>query len=79
MTAQVEDLFRYRGLHYAESRISEGERFKPERRGLEPVPASTACYRGYRAVFALASSQLVLDTLDVNLPRLRDIAWGRDR
>jgi hypothetical protein len=67
MTAQIDDLFRYQNATYSVSGISEGELFDPSQLGLEPTGTCTACWRGYQAVFAMVDSQLVLDTLHVNL------------
>jgi hypothetical protein len=69
MTAQIDDVFQYREKEYSLAGISEGELFDISILGLKPSMASTACWRGYQAVFALAQSRLVLDTLHVNLIR----------
>src|SRR5436190_13461316 len=69
MTAQINDSFRYRGAEYSLAGISEGELFDISLLDLEPAAASTACWRGYQAVFAVVHSRLVLDTLHVNLYR----------
>ncbi|MFT3891926.1 MAG: hypothetical protein QM730_09860 [Anaerolineales bacterium] len=67
MTAQFNDVFRYKGKDFAIAGISAGELFRPADFGLSPIPASTACWRGYVAVFAVSDSYLVLGTLSVNL------------
>jgi hypothetical protein len=67
MTAQFNDMFRYGNKKYSLAGISEGEIFDISTLGLNPVMASTACWRGYQAVFAVVSSRLVLDSLYVNL------------
>ena len=67
MTAQFNDLFKYQYKEFAIAGISAGELFRPDDFGLHPIPASTACWRGYIAVFAISDSNLVLDTLSVNL------------
>jgi hypothetical protein len=67
MTAQINDVFRYRNQRYALAGISEGELFVPSLLDLKPVGTCTACWRGYQAVFGLSGSRLVLDTLHVNL------------
>lgn len=69
MTAQINDSFRYRDAEYSLAGISEGELFDISLLDLEPAAASTACWRGYQAVFAVVQSRLVLDTLHVNLFR----------
>jgi hypothetical protein len=67
MTAQINDGFRYQGAEYSVAGISDGPLLDPAWFGLTPTMASTACHRGYRAVYALSGSQLVLDALDVKL------------
>jgi len=86
MTAQMPDLFRYEGVDYDLAGISAGGLFSPSQLGLEPKGTCTACWRGYQAVFALAGSRPVLDTLRVELykpgkgyrrlegPRINDVA-----
>jgi hypothetical protein len=54
MTAQINDKFLYRNREYAVAGISEGDVFDPALLGLEPAGTSTACWRGYQAIFALA-------------------------
>jgi hypothetical protein len=68
MTAQINDRFRHCGAEYSLAGISEGELFDPSILDLKPAMASTACWRGYQAIFAVLDSRLVLDTLHVNLP-----------
>lgn len=67
MTAQFNDLFRYREKEFAIAGISTGELFRPVDFGLFPIPASTACWRGYLATFTVFESHLVLDALSVRL------------
>jgi hypothetical protein len=67
MTAQFNDQFRYQEKDFSIAGISTGELFRPADFGLFPIPASTACWRGYVATFAIFESHLVLDTLSVNL------------
>jgi len=69
MTAQMNDLFHYRGRQYAVAGISRGVLFEPSVFGLEPIGRWSNCRRGYQAVFALAGSRLVLDELHVNLTK----------
>jgi hypothetical protein len=67
VTAQINDVFRYRGRDYAVAGISEGELFDPSLLGLKPAGTCSACWRGYLAVFGLSDSRLVLNALHVNL------------
>jgi hypothetical protein len=69
MTAQIDDLFRYRDAEYSLAGISEGELLDLSVLDLQPTEVCTACWRGYRAIFAVVQSRLVLDTLYVNLKR----------
>ena len=79
MTAQIDDSFRYRKSEYAVAGISEGDLFDPSLLDLKPVGTCSACWRGYRAVFAVLKSRLVLDTLHVNLIRRIDGKPGYER
>ncbi len=76
MTAQIPDLLRYRGIEYAVSLFSQPTLFDPAILKLKPSIVSTACNRGYQAVFAISNSRLVLDTLRVNL--LRGLRYRRE-
>ncbi len=67
MTAQIDDLFRYRRSLYSVAGISQEELFDISALGLRPVSTCTACWRGYQAVFGLSKSQLVLAELNVSL------------
>jgi hypothetical protein len=76
MTAQINDTFRYEGDEYSLAGIDQGSLFDPSIVGLKPTMASTACYRGYRAVYALSDSHVVLDALDVRLVGNRESSKG---
>lgn len=67
LTIQINDTFQHEGRKYAVACISEGTLFNPAILDLQPFAASTACYRGYQAVFGLIGKRLVLDALQVNL------------
>lgn len=67
MTAQFNDIFIYKGIEYALAGISVGSLFEPAMFGLNPVVASTACWRGYVATFVISDSNIVVDSLSVNL------------
>ena len=67
MTAQFSDLFRYQNKEFSLAEVSGGELFKATDFGLFPIPASTACWRGYLAIYTVSASNLVLDTLFINL------------
>ncbi len=76
MTAQIQDAFLYNGQSYALAGISEGELFDVTSLGLHPSMASTACWRGYQAIFGLDGGRLVVEALHVNLIA-RDDATGK--
>jgi hypothetical protein len=67
MTAQFSDLFRFHDVEYAVAEVHGGNLFEAASFGLFPIMASTACWRGYVAIFAISEAHLVLDTLFVNL------------
>jgi len=67
MTAQINDVFRYRQGEYSVAGISEGALFDPAVLGMKPAMAGTACWRGYMAIFAVSNGRLILDALRVNL------------
>ncbi len=67
MTAQINDIFRFRDCEYTIAGISEGELFDPAALDLKPVMASTACYRGFQAVYAILDGCLILADLHIQL------------
>lgn len=67
MTAQWDDLFRYRNTKYSLAGISEGELVDLSLLDLQPTEVCTGCWRGYQAIFTVVQSRLVLDALYVNL------------
>ncbi len=75
MTAQINDWFHLEGTDYSLAGISEGDLFDPSHLGLKPTGTSTACYRGYQAVFGIDCNRLVLKTLHVNLTRNTKSYW----
>ena len=79
MTAQISDFFLYRQNKFDIAGISEGELFDIATLDLQPQCSSTACWRGYQAIFGLDESQLVLDTLRVSLYTILDNkGWRSD-
>ncbi len=67
MTLQIPDLFLYNGAEYHVAGISEETLFEPASVGLSPAWATTACYRGYQAIYSLTNECLVLETLSAKL------------
>jgi len=72
MTAQIDDLFRYKRNDYSVSGISDEPLFEPVLLDLNPKGSCTACWRGFQACFALSGSRLILDRLGVNLYKSGD-------
>jgi hypothetical protein len=54
-------------MEYSLAAISESELFDPKLLGLKPKATSTACIRGYQAMFSLSASHLVLENLHIGL------------
>lgn len=67
MTAQINDRFIYEGADFSVAGISEGELFDPAILDMKPAMASTACWRGYQAVYSVVDKHLVVADLHVNL------------
>ena len=64
MTAQINDVFRYKGDMYSISSImNERDFFDIKLLGISPMSTNTANYRGYRAEFGLLKDQLILEAL----------------
>ncbi len=67
MTGQIHDEFIYEKVHYEIVGISTGSLLNPFYLGLNPIPASTACWRGYQLILALAREHLLVKHLLVRL------------
>lgn len=74
MTAQIHDTFEFAATEFALVGISAGELFSPAVFDLQPAMATTACWRGYQARYAVVENALVLRSLHVNL--LKDRRQG---
>ena len=73
MTTQMSDAFYYEGKPYYVSAIEHPDEFFDIKQfGLTLGFASSACWRGYIAEFAIRSNTLVLLNLHVNQPPDRD-------
>jgi len=78
MTAQMSDKFFYNDEEFEITGIkSEGEGFvfdffSPLKYGFEPVPGSTACWRGYLVNYMIKNNRFILDRLDINLDHYRN-------
>jgi len=73
MTVQDPDIFIFNDTEYQTSGIGEQMEIELNMFGLKPVGTCTACWCGYQAVYALSGSQLILDSLDVELYADKDI------
>ena len=67
MTVQASDQFLLDGRTYEIIDGLGAGLVYPKRLGLEPVGASSACWRGYVSTYSLQGEQLVLENLDVCL------------
>jgi len=67
MTAQIDDILVLRGRRHSIAGQSSPRLFDPASLGLQPSAPTTACWRGYQAVFGLEGNRLILETLHVNL------------
>ena len=66
MTAQIGDVFKYKGKKYIIAANSEPINFNPEDYEIYPMATSTACWRGYWCEYNVSESGLVLDVLHVS-------------
>lgn len=87
MTAQVHDRVRWRGHDHLLVGVDGGTLFDPLQYGLDPMPTTTANWRGWVADYEVRSHQLLLRELtnvghqrgpDASLPALRGIEPVRD-
>lgn len=68
MTAQVNDSCFHRKIVFAVAGVFGDGLFDPEATGIQPVPPSTACWRGYVAHYAISGDELFLTSLHMGLP-----------
>lgn len=66
MTAQISDLFKYKGCQFQLVAFSDCEPFDPKAFGYRPVMASTACYRGYVCEYKVDNDSLLLNALRIS-------------
>lgn len=66
MTAQVSETLTYDGNRYCLIDTNGGLMFDPRRYGLEPIPISTACYRGFVGEYAIRDGELMVDRLEIS-------------
>jgi hypothetical protein len=63
MTAQVPDFFVYADVKYSIAGANGQGLFDPTDHGIQPVPCSTAMWRGFGCTYALRDERLVLQDL----------------
>ncbi|MBY9001219.1 MAG: hypothetical protein KGD64_09915 [Candidatus Heimdallarchaeota archaeon] len=73
MTGQISDSFLHNGKEFLIVGINNGKLFDPLDFNLETSAASTACWRGFQAFYAIHEGQLVLQHLYINLPESKKI------
>ena len=67
MTAQISDQFIYRGKPHSLAGINGSGLFDPVEHGIQPVPISTACWRGYHCTYEVADGSLLLTKVNIGL------------
>ncbi|MGM0438701.1 MAG: hypothetical protein ACQEQD_10570 [Bacillota bacterium] len=67
MTAQIPDGIIYDGQKYSITALENELPFNPEDYGLNPVPLSTACWRGYYCDYIIKDNKLFLKELNIGL------------
>ena len=66
MTAQIGDRFRLEDTEYSVVAISNPIKFDPRVYRITPVPACTACRRGYWCVYNITEEGIFLEDLYIN-------------
>jgi hypothetical protein len=63
MTGQIPNEFLFKGESYSIAGVNGPTLFNPRDYGISPQSASTACWRGFVAYYAVLKDKLVIDTL----------------
>lgn len=63
MTAQIGDIYKFKGKEFKIVALSSAILFDPKNFGLEPHASSTACWRGYWCEYAIDNDELLLKNL----------------
>ena len=71
MTAQISDIFLFKGEQYMLIRTAGDRLISPDDYGMHPVMISTACYRGFHAVSG-TSSKFIQNSSTGHLETIRD-------
>jgi len=67
MTAQMPNIFQYRGQQYSIAGISGTGFFNPQEHNLKPIGTCSACWDGYICSYTLQDQRLVLSELRIEL------------
>ena len=73
MTGQISDSFLYDGDEYYLVGIDGDDFFGPLFFGIETIPASTACWRGFQAFYRIDGEYLVLQDLNISMKEEKEI------
>ena len=63
MTAQISDIYRYKGEEYSITALTDFIPFSPRQYGLEPQSCCTACWKGYFCAFDIRDDGIYLHNL----------------
>lgn len=66
MTTQMSDVVIYNDKSYALAGYTNEIPFNPESHDLQPIKASTMCWRGFVMTFKIQGDELQLNRLDIN-------------
>jgi hypothetical protein len=67
VTAQVPDFVQHQGKRYDVVGVSGEGLFRPSDWGMDPTPTSTACWRGFVALYKVEEDRLYLDQLEIGV------------
>ena len=68
MTAQLDDYIIIDSKEFNVSKTSHGLIFNPKKAfGVEGMMSHTGCWRGYQAIYAIRDTQLIVQTLKINI------------
>jgi hypothetical protein len=65
MTAQTNDRVFYRKIRYSIAGVSGNGLFEPSDYGIQPEMLSTACWRGFKVVYEVRDSMLLLTEVTI--------------
>ncbi|TFF84944.1 hypothetical protein EU523_00835 [Candidatus Heimdallarchaeota archaeon] len=73
MTGQIPDEFIFKGESYSIAGIKGPTLFNPRDYDISPQSASTACWRGFVAYYAVLEDRLIIDTLFIKCKEPKEI------